>query len=203
VIDFDPDRTAAPPAYLAPDPARVESWWRRLEGLGDSSRLRVGLSWQGDPKFPADACRSIPLAALEPLLALKSVAFFSLQKGPASRQLKKSSLGNRMVDFGDELDTSGAFLDTAAIIQSLDLVITSDTAVAHLAGALGVPVWVALADVPDWRWQLGRSDSPWYPSARLFRQPLAGDWPTVVAEIMVNLAAEQEVLIGRRLKSKT
>jgi len=203
VIGFDPQKAAEPRAYLAADSARIESWRWRLDEIDGGSRLRVGLCWQGDPKFPADACRSIPLAALEPLLAFENVQIVSLQKGPGASQLAQMPFGSRVIDFGDDLDaTGGAFLDTAAIMQSLDLVITADTAVEHLAGALGVRVWVALAYVPDWRWQMARTDSPWYPSARLFRQPVAGDWPAVASAIMVNLAAEREVLIADRLKSK-
>jgi tetratricopeptide (TPR) repeat protein len=188
VIGFDPEHAAAPRAYLAAEPARIELWRQRIKDIDGGRRLRVGLSWQGDPKFPADACRSIPPAVLEPLLALEHVRFFSLQKGPGASQLAQTPFGSRVIDFGDELDSGGgAFLDTAAIMQSLDFVITSDTAVAHLGGALGAPTWIALAHVPDWRWQLGRTDSPWYPSAQLFRQPRHGDWQGVVNQLLRTL----------------
>jgi hypothetical protein len=119
---------------------------------------------------------------------LRGVRLFSLQKGPGTEQLQAVADAWGVVDFGDELDAAGgAFMDTAAIMGALDLVITSDTAVAHLAGALGVNVWVALQFVPDWRWLLERGDSPWYPTMRLFRQPQCGDWPGVFAHIAEEL----------------
>jgi hypothetical protein len=117
------------------------------------------------------------------------VRLFSLQKGPGAEQLEAVAQSWSVVDFGDQLDAAGgAFLDTAAIMQHLDLVITSDTAHAHLAGALGVPVWVALQFVPDWRWLLARDDSPWYPTMRLFRQARLGDWDGVLARVADELA---------------
>ena len=110
-----------------------------------------------------------------PLAALSGVRLISLQKGPGVDQLAELADAWNMVDFGDALDAeAGAFMDTAAIMKNLDLVVTSDSAVAHLAGALGVPVWVALPYVPDWRWMLDREDNPWYPTMRLFRQEAVG-----------------------------
>jgi hypothetical protein len=111
---------------------------------------------------------------------LPHVQAISLQKGAGTEQLAKFPAADRVLTFGEELDAGGtAFADTAAIMQHLDLVITSDTAIAHLAGALGVRTWVALPYVPDWRWLLGRDDSPWYPTLRLFRQSRLGDWSSV------------------------
>jgi ADP-heptose:LPS heptosyltransferase len=121
------------------------------------------------------------------------VRFFSLQKGHGSEQLAAASQRMEIENLAMELDlTSGAFMDTAAVMQCLDLVITSDTAIAHLAGALGVPTWLALANHPDWRWFLELDHSPWYPSMRLFRQPRPGDWGDVfarMAEELVRISA--------------
>jgi ADP-heptose:LPS heptosyltransferase len=118
-----------------------------------------------------------------------------LQKGAGSEQVQQVAGKFPVVDLGPRLDeTAGAFMDTAAVMKNLDLVITTDTAVAHLAGALAVPVWVALASIPDWRWLLERADSPWYPTMRLFRQSVPGDWQGVFERI----AAEVEELARRR-----
>jgi hypothetical protein len=117
-----------------------------------------------------------------PLADIPTVRLISLQKGGGAEQLAQSPLP--VLDLGHELDeTSGAFMDTAAVMMNVDLVITSDTALAHLAGALAVPVWVALPFAPDWRWMLDRDDSPWYPTMRLFRQQKPGDWDEVFQRI--------------------
>jgi Flp pilus assembly protein TadD len=166
--------------YLGADPARIERWRRERDS---EKRFRVGIAWQGRPTYVLDLFRSVPLVEFAPLADCPGVAFFSLQKGHGVEQL--ATLGERLsiVDFGGLLDADGAFVDTAAVMRNLDLVITSDTAIAHLAGALAVPVWVALALVPDWRWLLDRDDSPWYPTMRLFRQTAPGDWPSVFRRI--------------------
>jgi tetratricopeptide (TPR) repeat protein len=147
-------------------------------------RFKIGIAWQGNKTYRADRQRSIPLEQFKRLADLPGVRLISLQKGPGAEQLSDNwqlATDNcNMLDFADRLDrAAGAFMDTAAVIKNLDLVITSDTAVAHLAGALGVPVWVALAVVPDWRWLLERADSPWYPTMRLFRQTRYGRWDDV------------------------
>lgn len=173
--------------YVEPDPERVARWSERL---GPYPGLTVGLAWQGNPEHPDDATRSIPLARLAPLLEVPGVRLVSLQKGHGSEQLRDVAGAGRILDFSAEMDEGGAaFMDTAALIAQCDLVISSDTAVAHLAGAMAVPVWIALSAVPDWRWLLDRSDSPWYPSARLFRQPKHGDWDSVAAEMAEELSA--------------
>jgi tetratricopeptide (TPR) repeat protein len=153
----------------------------------DSGRFLIGIAWQGSTHVRADRQRSIPLARFARLAEIKGVQLISLQKGPGAEQLPSltSYTGHRtsdflVVDLGSEWDeASGAFMDTAAIMKNLDLVISSDTAVPHLAGALGVPVWVALPLVPDWRWLLQRQDTPWYPTMRLFRQTRRGGWDDV------------------------
>jgi len=122
------------------------------------------------------------------------VRLISLQQGPGHEQVAENSAAIPLLDLSRSVDPPGeAFLDTAAIVQSLDLVITSDTAVAHLAGALGVPVWVALSFAPDWRWLRNRTDTPWYPTMRLFRQRTFGDW----APVFEDIARELELLVTR------
>src|SRR5262249_9209286 len=146
--------------------------------------LKVGVAWQGNPQFPGDRQRSFPLARLEPLARVPGVRLFSLQKGHGSEQLRE--LGGRfeVTDLGPRLDEgTGAFLDTAAVMKNLDLVVSPNTALVHLAGALAVRLWVPLPLQPEWRWPLGREDSPWYPTARVFRQERPGDWPGVFARM--------------------
>jgi tetratricopeptide (TPR) repeat protein len=159
--------------YLSADPDRVKRWQHALAAPSD---LKVGIAWQGNPGYAGDATRSIPLAAFAPLAACPGLKIYSLQKQHGRDQLNQLAVNMRIEDFGDALDADAAFVDTAAVMSQLDLVVTSDTAVAHLAGALGVRVWLALQQVADWRWLLERDDSPWYPSMRLFRQTRAGDW---------------------------
>lgn len=176
-----------PPAgepYLSAEPSLVERWRRRFASDGPTS-LRIGIGWQGNPRYPADRLRSVPLAAFRPLLdAARSVSarVYSLQKGFGREQLAALT-DSGIVDLGGELDEHGpgtAFVDTVAAAQSLDLVVTSDTALAHLMGAVGVRVFVLIPFVPDWRWGLGGERSPWYPSMRLFRQERPGDWGDVL-----------------------
>ena len=183
--------------YLSADPTRIEHWRKKLAAITSpsslkppASSLKIGLAWQGNPEFTGDYYRSIPLAALAPLADCPGVRLFSLQKGPGHEQLARLAERMRIVDLGATLDQDGdAFVDTAAVMKHLDLVITSDTAIAHLAGALAVPVWVALQYAPNWRWLLGRDDSPWYPTMRLFRQPRFGDWAATIAAIAAELAS--------------
>jgi tetratricopeptide (TPR) repeat protein len=197
--------------YLHADESLVEHWKKSAESgvrnaNSDASstpdsevctrHLFVGIAWQGSPTYHNDCQRSIPLSHFLRLAQIPGVHLISLQKGPGNEQLLeecgvveglKSALRTPIID-----ETTGPFMDTAALMELLDLVITSDSAVAHLAGALGVPVWLALHLVPDWRWQLEREDSPWYPSMHLFRQTRAGDWGSVFERI----AAELKKLVG-------
>jgi hypothetical protein len=137
---------------------------------------RVGLVWAGNPNHNNDRNRSIPLETLLPLLKVEA-QFISLQKDVRSADQAVLREHTEILDLGSEL---GSFAETAAVIENLDLLISVDTSVAHLAGALGRPVWILLPYVPDWRWQLMRTDSPWYPTARLFRQSETRDWRSVV-----------------------
>jgi hypothetical protein len=146
--------------------------------------LRVGINWRGREGDGDSAKRDIPLELLCSLATIPGVSLVNLHKGAGRAELDEARRRAPIFDCGEEVDTaSGAFMDTAAIIKNLDLVITSNTAIAHLAGALGAPVWVALPFLPDWRWQLERSDSPWYPTMRLFRQKERGRWEPVIQEI--------------------
>src|SRR5207248_7794855 len=140
--------------------------------IGAAAGLKVGVVWAGSSGHKNDRNRSVRLSVLAPLLAVRSVSFFSLEKGDRSQDIASSGLGDRLVDLGPHLDE---FADTAAAVSCLDLVISVDTAVAHVAGALAKPVWVLLPFAPDWRWLLARDDSPWYPTMRLYRQSAPGD----------------------------
>jgi len=170
--------------YINADPRLVEDWKRRF---GPKQAARVGLAWAGRATHRNDRNRSIGFWELGPLWSVQGVEFFSLQKGLATRQTPP--VGAKWIDWTDDL---GDFAQTAASIENLDLVITVDTAVAHLAGAMGKPVWVLLPFVPDWRWMLDRQDSPWYPTMRLFRQSAIGDWAGVLRTV-----AEQLGVSGR------
>jgi hypothetical protein len=177
--------------YVFADPSLVANWREKLKAF---EGFKIGIAWQGNPHFPADRFRSIPLSQFDALRRLPGVQWISLQKGTGKEQLAAMAGQASLIDLGEALDTdSGAFMDTAAIMMNLDLVIACETAVAHLAGALGVRVWVALPFLPDWRWLLKREDSPWYPTMRLFRQPCWGDWPAVFER----MAEELERLVVR------
>jgi len=184
----------APESYLQPEPERVAFWRARLPQSG----IRVGLNWQGNPKATVDKGRSVPLRLLEPLLQVPDITFISLQKNAGAEQIDAlpEELRTRITTLGNEWDSGkDAFIDTAAVMASLDLVITTDTAMAHLAGALGVPCWTMLKFMPDWRWLYGRADSPWYPAMRLFRQLREGDWSAVAQDVAA--ALKQVAATGR------
>jgi len=142
--------------------------------------LRVGLVWGGSPTFPHERWRSIPLELLAPLTCLEGATFYSLQMGPQARRVEQLGSRVHIIDLQNEQED---LADTAAIVANLGLVISVDTSMAHLAGALGIPAWVLLHKSPDWRWLLDRTDSPWYPTARLFRQSTLGIWQDVVGRV--------------------
>ncbi len=166
--------------YLSAEPDAVERWRKKLDGAG----LKVGIAWAGSPLHRSDALRSIDMGTLEPLLRLTGVRWFSLQVGERAADLARLAPG-LVTDLAPLLSD---FAETAAAIANLDLVITVDTAVAHVAGALGRPAWVMLRARPDWRWLIDRDDSPWYPSLRLFRQRRAGYWAEVVRRVRAALS---------------
>ena len=180
--------------YLAADPVRATDWAARLRHLPG---LRVGLAWQGNAQVERLTWargRSPPLAVFEPLTRIPGVTLVSLQQGEGLQQLHAAPFRDRIFFPGEEAGPD-AFLDTAAMMASLDLIISSDTSVAHLAAALARPTWVALSGAPDWRWLRERSDSPWYPTLRLFRQPGPSNcWDLLVAD----LARSLEALIAER-----
>jgi tetratricopeptide (TPR) repeat protein len=172
--------TMATGPYLRPRSGLVERWRSRL---GDRGGLKVGLVWAGSPIHVNDYRRSIGLEGLKPLLGVPGISFVSLQVGPRAADVTTLQPGT-VADISSEL---ADFAETAGAILNLDLVIAIDTAVVHLAGALGRPVWVMLPFCPDWRWLLEREDSPWYPSVKLYRQPTPGDWDSVAQRVAADL----------------
>lgn len=176
-IGFGTDSTSipGPDSYLRCDPALAARWRRNLASM--EGWPRVGLAWAGGKLTVADYKRSIDPRLLAPVLAVPGIAFVSLQR---------EGRCDGVLDVGTALDD---FAVTAALIDALDLVITVDTAVAHLAGALGKPTWLLLPTVPDWRWQLNRRHTPWYPSMTLFRQSRRGEWEVPIAELTERLRA--------------
>lgn len=173
------DSIPAAPAYLRADPAAATMWRTRLDALVPRGFRRVGVAWAGRPTHNNDSNRSASLATLAPLATVPGIALISLQKGPGQDQIGAYYGRAPLLNLGPELNT---FAETAALLEALDLVIVVDTAVGHLAAALGRPVWLLLPYAPDWRWLLGRTDSPWYPSMRLFRQHAPQEWTGVVAD---------------------
>jgi hypothetical protein len=173
--------------YLRADPVDVRAWNGKL---GDKNHFKIGLVWAGNRRHLNDRNRSCALETLAPLAAVSGIRLYSLQKGEAAVETRNAPATMRLVDLNDELVD---FADTAAVITHLDLVITVDTAVAHLAGALARPAWLLLPFAPDWRWMLAREDSPWYPSLRLFRQNQTGDWSGVLTAVMNALRQRMSV----------
>jgi tetratricopeptide (TPR) repeat protein len=175
------DSIPATKLYLTADPRLVEAWRDRLKT--DAGRIKVGLAWAGRPEHQSDRQRSMSLADLTPLAAVAPVDFYSLQKGAIADPHRPPEWFG-LIDCALNLIT---FADTAALVHHMDLVICVDTAVAHLAGAMGKPVWLLLPVVPDWRWLLERSDTPWYPTMRLFRQEQPGKWAGPVGHVVTCL----------------
>lgn len=170
--------------YLQAPEKKKAAWQKRL--LKPGPGLKVGLAWSGNPRFGAARLKACPVERLEPLLCVPGCVFVSLQTGAAAADAACLARGGGpVIEAGPEL---AGFDDTAALLAGLDLVISIDTAVAHLAGALAKPVWIMLPYAADWRWLIGREDSPWYPTARLYRQPQPGDWASVVERMAADLA---------------
>jgi tetratricopeptide (TPR) repeat protein len=170
--------------YLSAEPEMVERWRSQVQERAPVGALKVGLAWAGNPGHYNDATRSITLSQFAGLGRVDGVAFYSLQKGPAAKQIADAPAELRLIDLTDQIDD---FADTAALIANLDVVIAVDTAVAHLAAAMGKPTWLLVAFVPDWRWMLKHQDSPWYPTMRLFRQEKIGDWREALQAVGVLL----------------
>lgn len=180
--------------YLSANPVLAQLWHKRL-GPG----FKVGLVWAGNPKFPDARHKSIPLTQLAPLASCTGIKWVSLQKGAVAAELAAAPHGMRLLSIDEALVD---FADTAAVLENLHLVITVDTAVAHLAGALGKPVWLLLPFVPDWRWLVEREDSPWYPGMRLFRQTELGNWSSVIERVARELRATTETHKPRGLMDR-
>jgi len=181
--------------YLTPDPTLVSHWKSKL--THDSPTLKIGICWQADVKNDVSrlpiARRGIPLTQFYCLATIPHLQFYSLQKYDGVEQLKTIAPDFPLHIFDDNFDKKhGSFMDTAAVMEHMDLIITVDTAVAHLAGALGRPVWLLLPYSTDWRWIVNRTDSPWYPTMRIFKQPAPFDWDNVMAAISYELEQIQK-----------
>ncbi|MBM3999537.1 MAG: tetratricopeptide repeat protein [Planctomycetes bacterium] len=183
VFGTRPDNVPNDVPYLFAEEERIARWRDRVP----PAPLRVGIAWQGSRSHTGDRQRSVPLSLFRSIAATGAV-LVCLQKGEGRDQIDASPIGHRFVDFGDALDADAPFLDTAALIGLLDLVITVDTSLAHLAGALGARVWTVLQPVPDWRWLLQREDTPWYPTMRLVRAAAEEDWRPVFDRMASDLA---------------
>jgi tetratricopeptide (TPR) repeat protein len=177
--------------YLHADEQLVEEW--RVK-LAHDTNIKIGICWQGNSEYntaflrAAVAGKSMPVANFEPLTHIPGVSVYSLQHTTGVDQLNTLPSTMKLITFGTDLDTThGRFMDTAAIIKNLDIIITVDTSICHLAAGLGKLVWNLLPNPPDWRWMLNRTDTPWYPNMRLFRQPTPGDWHTLIADVTKEL----------------
>lgn len=164
--------------YIDVDASLYLKWRERLRC--DSAGLKIGLVWAGRIKAERERRRSCPLDLFKGLMQFEDTTFYSLQKGKGTGQVRPGTEDIKLVDYTEDLDD---FSDTAALAANLDLIISVDTAAAHLAGAIGKPVWTLLPFVPDWRWMLDREDSPWYPTMRLFRQPSPGNWEAAISDV--------------------
>ena len=172
--------------YLIPEAQRVASWRQRL---GVHVGLKVGIAWQGNPDSKIDIGRSIPLRCFQPLAKVPRIRLVSLQKVHGLDQLSELQSVMPVETLGAEFDSGpDKFIDTAAVMACLDLIVTSDTSIAHLAGALGRPVWLVLKQVPEWRWMLDASDCPWYTTMTLYRQTIRNDWDGVFERVAADLA---------------
>ncbi|MFO1026243.1 MAG: glycosyltransferase family 9 protein [Acetobacteraceae bacterium] len=173
--------------YLKADPARIAHWRGRLDAMLPKGLRRIGLAWTGRPTHPNDRRRSMPLSMLAPVAQAGPAAFVSLQKPFPARDHEAMSLFPHMTDLSEELTDFG---ETAALMENLDLIVTVDTSMGHLAGALGRRVWILIPKAADWRWLLDRDDSPWYPTARLFRQRKPGAWDEPLGHLRAALSQE-------------
>lgn len=184
VLQIDESNIPNDVPYIHTPKHLIDYWRGILSRELPAAKIRVGIVWQGNPDHQADMFRSVTLSALTPLAEIDGIQLISLQRGFGSEQLKTWKGSKIIYCLPENIDeTSGAFMDTSAILEFLDLIVTSDTSMAHLSGALGRPTCVMLGYTPDWRWLQNRTDSPWYPSCKLFRQPQVGDWSTVVSGI--------------------
>ncbi|MCP9848791.1 tetratricopeptide repeat protein [Cyanobium sp. Morenito 9A2] len=186
VFGISKERPLLNDPYLSAPEDRISHWRMRLRKPG---RMLVGLHWQGNPEAERTTLRgrSLPLTLFAPLAEIPGVEFVSLQKGPGSEQLAMTSFCDRFVSCQDEVDAAWDFVETAAIAASCDLIISSDSGLAHLAGAMGLPLWLLLSYLPEWRWGLEGDQTCWYPSSRLYRQSALGDWFEVIERVKKDL----------------
>ena len=186
VFGTELDTIPASAPYLKADPQRVARWSERIRAAVGDGALKVAIAWAGRPSHPNDRARTLRWSQLLPLTRIPGVALIALQKEIPATDRVEFPGGLGALDISAEL---GDFADTAAVIESCDLVVSVDSSVAHLAGAMGKPAWVMLPWIPDWRWLLDREDTPWYPTLRLFRQPSRGDWTSTIARVAEELTA--------------
>lgn len=188
--------TTLPAPYITPDPHLTAQWGERVAA---DKNFKIGICWQTNPNLYLEKMRStrrsIPLKLFEAVMRLPNVTVYSLQKQNGEEQIKALSADAPLIVFDDLDSEHGLFIDTAALIPHLDLVLTVDTSIAHLAGALGARTWVLLPFVAEWRWMEGREDSPWYPTMRLFRQTEMGTWDAVIERV----CQEITTLIGEKV----
>jgi tetratricopeptide (TPR) repeat protein len=183
------DTVPASVPYLHAEHARIAHWADRLDGLVPRGFRRIGVIWAGRPTHNNDRNRSVQLADFAPITQVPGIALLALQKGPRTGQAGAYYGRAPLINIGAEI---ADYDDTMAILENLDLLVTVDTSAAHLAGAMGRPVWIMLPHAPDWRWLLDRADTPWYPSARLFRQQSTRTWDDVMRTIATELAGPQQ-----------
>jgi tetratricopeptide (TPR) repeat protein len=198
ILGVSPHNPLHTDPYIHTTPERLQHWQQRL---AQAPRPLVAIAWQGNPAHETSSGRgrSLPLESFAALALRTDITFLSLQKGPGSEQLTSCSFRHRFIDIQDEIDQTWDFLDAAAILACCDLVISSDTALAHLAGGMGATTWLLLQNLPEWRWGLQGDASPWYPSMRLFRQDTPGDWHALlqrVADEFLHLQQLQQLLTG-------
>lgn len=185
IFETTPETIPVSVPYLYADPAKAHYWRHRLA----RKAFKVGIVWAGKPVHTEDRARSCHLRDFLTLSKIPGLALFGLQKGAAAGQAENLAQEIAMTNLGSDLED---FTDTAAVIENLDLIVSVDTAVLHLAGAMGKPVWAILPFSPDWRWMLDRPDSPWYPTMRLFRQRSYGDW----GDVFQRVSYELEMLVA-------
>jgi hypothetical protein len=188
-LGMEPTQPLPPLPPLQPSPQARDRWARALAAAADPAPIRVGVHWQGDPAHETTSLRgrSLPLELLAPLAAIPEVALVSLQRGHGMEQLEPCSFRDRFSRAQAAMDDTWAFDDMAAIVEQCHLVISSDSAMVHLSAGLGRPTWVLLKAIPEWRWGLEGSESFWYPSVRLFRQAVDGDWAGLIATVAASL----------------
>jgi len=191
ILNTSPDTVPTPIPYLPADETLTAHW---RDKLSHDKKCKIGICWQGNPNYNthflrmAVAAKSIPLNTFLPLFDIPNSSFYCLQRKTGTDQLTTLPPGTQLTIFDEYFDVKhGSFMDSAAVMKNLDLVITVDTSIAHFAAGLGTPTWVLIPDPPDWRWMLDRSDTPWYPNMRLFRQSQSGDWQSVMQTVSEEL----------------